>query len=118
MKFLLEYLKNLLVSARIETTIADWVAILTLVFTTLFVIFLLDFIIRKVIRLIFNRIASKTKTDFDDIMVKNKVPRNIAHIFPLILQYGPKMVSVPQGKYVFVSNPFLSNIVDKGYLQS
>jgi len=106
MKFLLEYLKNLLVSARIEVTIADWVAILTLVFTTLFVIFLIDFIIRKVIRLIFNRIASKTKTDFDDIMVKNKVPRNIAHIFPLILTYK----TIPN---IFFEHIALQNFLEK-----
>jgi len=48
---------------------------------------LIDFILRKVIIGIFVRLSSTSKTHFDDLLVKNKAPRNIAHIIPLILAY-------------------------------
>ena len=87
MEYFLTSLKDLLISAGLKASISDWCSILVLVFISLSLVFLLDFILRKIIRLVFTKIANRSKTDFDDIMVKHKVPRNIAHIFPLILTY-------------------------------
>ena len=87
MEYLLNALKKLLASTGLNASIADWSSILVLVIASLLVIFLLDFIIRTIIRVVFSKIANRTKTNFDDIMVAHKVPRNIAHIFPLILAY-------------------------------
>ena len=87
MEYFLTTLKELLISAGLKVSIADWCSILVLVFLTLSLVFLLDFALRKIIRLFFTKIAKRTKTNLDDIMVTHKVPRNIAHIFPLILAY-------------------------------
>ena len=84
MEYLLNALKKLLLSIGLNASIADWSSILALVIASLLVIFLLDFIIRTIIRVIFSKIASRSKTNFDDIMVAHKVPRNIAHILSLI----------------------------------
>ncbi|WP_028290038.1 mechanosensitive ion channel domain-containing protein [uncultured Olleya sp.] len=43
-------------------------------------IFLIDVLVRKVLRLISARIASRTKSNFDDLLISNRVPRNVAHI--------------------------------------
>lgn len=87
MKYILNTLKEFLISSGIKASIADWFSVLTLLFFTLSIIFLLDFIIRRIIRVVFVKIANRSKTNFDDIMVNHKVPRNIAHIFPLIIAY-------------------------------
>ena len=87
MRYILNTLKEFLISSGIKASIADWFSILTLLFITLSIIFLLDFIIRRIIRVVFVKIANRSKTNFDDIMVNHKVPRNIAHIFPLIIAY-------------------------------
>ena len=87
MRYILNTLKEFLISSGIKASIADWFSILTLLFITLSIIFLLDFIIRRIIRVVFVKIAKRSKTNFDDIMVNHKVPRNIAHIFPLIIAY-------------------------------
>ena len=87
MEYLLNALKKLLASTGLNASIADWSSILALVIASLLVIFLLDFIIRTIIRVVFSKIANRSKTNFDDIMVAHKVPSNIAHIFPLILAY-------------------------------
>ena len=88
MDFLLNKLKDILLNAGIKDSIADWSSILVLVAISLSIIFLIDFVIRKIIRSIFSKIADRTKTDFDDIMINHKVPRNIAHIVPVVLIYN------------------------------
>lgn len=50
-------------------------------------IWLIDFLTRKVIIVAFSRLAVKSKTQFDDFLVENKVPRYLAHIIPLILAF-------------------------------
>ena len=88
MDFFLNKLKDILLNAGIKDSIADWSSILVLVAISLSIIFLIDFVIRKIIKSIFLKIADKTKTDFDDIMINHKVPRNIAHIVPVVLIYN------------------------------
>ena len=82
MEYLLNALKKLLASTGLNASIADWSSILALVIASLLVIFLLDFIIRTIIRVVFSKIAIRSKTNFDDIMVANKVPV-ISPIFSL-----------------------------------
>ena len=106
MEYLLDALKKLLISIGLNASIADWSSILALVIASLLVIFLLDFIIRTIIRVIFFKIASRSKTNFDDIMVAHKVPRNIAHIFPLILAYK----TIPN---IFFEHPQLKFFFEK-----
>jgi miniconductance mechanosensitive channel len=88
MDFFLNKLKDILLNAGVKDSIADWSSILVLVAISLSIIFLIDFVIRKIIRSIFSKIADKTKTDFDDIMINHKVPRNISHIVPVVLIYN------------------------------
>ena len=48
---------------------------------------LVDYALRLLLRRFFNQFAARTKTHFDDYLVQNKVPRNIAHIIPLFLAF-------------------------------
>jgi len=70
---------------------------------------LVDFIIRKILVRLFTQFAVRSKSNFDDILVANKVPRNIAHIIPLIvaLEFIPN---------VFNDFSYFENIVEKGLL--
>ena len=88
MDFFLNKLKDILINVGVKDSIADWSSILVLVAISLSIIFLIDFVIRKIIRSIFSKIADKSKTYFDDIMINHKVPRNIAHIVPVVLIYN------------------------------
>ncbi|MFT7591989.1 MAG: miniconductance mechanosensitive channel, partial [bacterium] len=53
----------------------------------LVLIWLIDFGLRKVMVFTLTKLSLKSKTDFDDILVTNNVPRNVAHIIPLILAF-------------------------------
>ncbi len=87
MEFFLNNLKHFLEKAGLNPSLSDWISIVVLVFVAFVVIFLMDFLIRNVIRSVFSKIAQRSKTNFDDIMITHKVPRNIAHIVPLVMAY-------------------------------
>lgn len=53
----------------------------------LVVAFFLDLVIWKLLRAISVRLARKTKNNFDNYLVNHRVPRSIAHIFPLLFLF-------------------------------
>ncbi|MEY2924043.1 MAG: hypothetical protein RLZZ337_583 [Bacteroidota bacterium] len=50
-------------------------------------LWILDYFIRKVLVRFISHFAAKSETQFDDFLVQNKAPRNIAHILPLLLAF-------------------------------
>ncbi|MEP5341421.1 MAG: mechanosensitive ion channel domain-containing protein [Algibacter sp.] len=86
---------------------AKYLNMLVLLFALLIIVFIVDYIIRKLLLTAFNRFASLSKSNFDDLLVKNNVPRNIAHIIPLLLalEFIDK---------VFIDFPAFENFVEKG----
>lgn len=100
-------LYDFFVSAGISENNASYLNMIALLLVLLIVVFLVDFIIRKIIVKIFMQFASKSKSNFDDILVHNKVPRNIAHIIPLIvaLEFIPS---------VFIDFPNFVSIIETG----
>ncbi len=50
-------------------------------------VLLIDYVAWKSIRYLSARLARSTKTNFDDMMVANRLPRHLAHIIPLLLAF-------------------------------
>ncbi|MDE3740556.1 mechanosensitive ion channel family protein [Maribacter polysaccharolyticus] len=87
MKKISHWVYNLLVDQGLSESWAGTINMLVLSIMVLIVLFVLDFFLRKMIIGIFTRLSRSSKTHFDDLLVKNKAPRNIAHIIPLVLAY-------------------------------
>ena len=87
MEYLYNHLNELLLSFKVSSYYADVITHSVLFVGLILVILLVDYIIRKTILAAFSKIAAKSKTNFDDIMVANKVPRNVAHLIPFIIAY-------------------------------
>ena len=100
-------LYDYLVKTGMSVTSAKYLNMIVLLIGLLIVAFLIDFIIRKIIVELFTRFSVKSKTNFDDLLVKNKAPRNIAHIIPLFLV----LELIP---LVFVDFISVENIIEKG----
>jgi miniconductance mechanosensitive channel len=98
---------NYLISVGVSVSTAKFLNMLGLLFILLIIILIIDFIIRKVLVNFFNQYSEKSRTNFDNFLVANKVPRNIAHIIPLII--GLEFVST-----VFVDFQYIENIIEKG----
>jgi miniconductance mechanosensitive channel len=73
----------------------------------LILVFIIDYVIRKVLVNAFNAFAFRSKSNFDNILVKNKVPRNIAHIIPLL-------IAIEFIPIVFSDFDYIENIIEKG----
>ncbi|MGK0449155.1 MAG: miniconductance mechanosensitive channel, partial [Polaribacter sp.] len=78
-------LYDYLVKTGMSDTSAKYLNMLVLLAGLLIISFMVHFIIRKIIKGLFTQFAAKTKTNFDNLLVKNKAPRNIAQIIPLII---------------------------------
>lgn len=78
---LYDYLK----SVGLTDVSAKYLNMIGLLIALSIIVFIIDFIIRKILIQLFGRFASASKTNFDDLLVANKVPRNIAHIIPLLV---------------------------------
>ncbi|MEJ1222033.1 mechanosensitive ion channel family protein [Sediminicola sp. 1XM1-17] len=65
--------------------LAKYANMLALLISMLAIISIVDFVIRKILIQAFTAFAKKTTTTFDDFLVTNKVPRNVAHIVPLFI---------------------------------
>ena len=76
---------DFLVSKGLSENTAAYLNMLILLIGVLVVAFVIDFITKKILWKISEGIASRTSTNFDDILISNKLPRNIAHIIPLII---------------------------------
>ncbi|KGK30811.1 mechanosensitive ion channel family protein [Cellulophaga sp. E6(2014)] len=86
---------------------AKYLNMLTLLVALLLLTVLVDFVLRKVLIKLFTQFTLKSKTNFDNLLVKNKAPRSIAHIIPLIIA----LELIP---YVFIDFPYFENLVEKG----
>ncbi|MBJ6368694.1 mechanosensitive ion channel family protein [Snuella sedimenti] len=100
-------LYDYLVSVGTNETAAKYLNMLLLLIGLLIIIFIIDFIIRKLLIGLFSQFAAKSKTNFDDLLVANKAPRNIAHIIPLLIA----LEFVP---IVLIDFQYYENIVEKG----
>lgn len=78
-------LYDYLVAHNVSETVAIYLNLIALVIVLVIVIFSIDFIIRKTLLTTFTRFAKRSRSKFDDILVANKVSRNIAHIIPLYM---------------------------------
>ncbi len=75
------------VDAGISVYWAKYLNMAILLIGFLLIVYVIDIVIRKVIREISHRLAESSKTNFDDILITNKMPRNLAHIIPLALAH-------------------------------
>lgn len=99
-------LYDYLVNVGLSEIAAKYFNMAVLLLGLLVIVFSIDFLIRKMIRSFFTKFANKTKTDFDDLLIKNKTPRNMAHIIPLIIAHELSPI-------VFVDFVYFSTIIEK-----
>lgn len=102
-------LYDYLVEIGVSTSVAVYLNMVILLILLFIIIFIVDFIIRRVLRNLFSVLAGRTKSNFDDIMIKNKVPRNIAHIIPLVVAYE-------FAPMVFSDFPYWESLLEKGLM--
>jgi miniconductance mechanosensitive channel len=79
------FLHDTLIDNGVSEEWAVYLNIFVLLLMSSIVVFFVDFIIWKILRKVSASLAKRTKTNFDNFAVTNRLPRFLAHIFPLIL---------------------------------
>ena len=74
------FIYDLLIEKGLSETNAAYLNMLALLLALLLIAFIVDFITKRLLERFSSGIAKRTKTNFDDILISNKLPRNIAHI--------------------------------------
>jgi miniconductance mechanosensitive channel len=77
------WLKDILIEQGVEPFWAAVINTFVLILAVVFIAPILDFITRKIIVQLFKAFSSRSKTTFDDFLVKSNFPRFIAHGIPL-----------------------------------
>jgi len=90
-KFLLENIREIDQIAFLAKPVATFTTLIAIVF----IAWLLHFITRKIMVRIVSRIAKRTKTTWDDILIKRKVFSGIAHLVPALILYYSSDFSYP-----------------------
>ncbi len=85
MRAITHFFYDILISKGVQTNIATYINMFALLISFIIIIYSIDFITRKILILFFTRLATKTKTEFDDLLLKNKTPKNLAHIIPYLI---------------------------------
>ena len=85
---------------------AGYLNMIALFVAMLLVVFLLDFLSWKVLRSFSARLARRSRTNFDDLLVANRVPRYLAHIVPLLL-------AIELVPLVFIDFQYVENVAMK-----
>ncbi|MFL0352569.1 mechanosensitive ion channel family protein [Xanthomarina sp. GH4-25] len=72
-------------SIHISETASKYLNMFCLLLILAVLIYITDYVTRKILVNAFAKFSNKSKTNFDDLLVDHKAPRNIAHIVPLVI---------------------------------
>ena len=100
------FLRDYFIEFGMNLNSANYLNLIVLLVAAVLLVILSDFIVWKILREFSVRLAKKTKTNFDDFLVANYVPRYLAHVFPVFLAF--KFIYI-----VFVDFDFLGGIMLK-----
>ncbi len=78
--FIYDYVK----AQNYSEGVAIYTNLIVLLVAVSIVAFIIDFIVRRLLISLAHRIAPKTKNNFDDYLVKNNLPQNLAHVMPVL----------------------------------
>ncbi len=100
------YLFKHLMSLGLTEKTSSMLNMLILFVALVLIVYGFDYLIRKILMYVVPRLTRKSATQFDDYLLVNNVPRNLAHILPLWLFLGI-------APYVFIDFPGVGILVVK-----
>ncbi len=98
-------LENYLLEQGMNPVLASYLNLLVNLSILILLVILLNYVIRRFVIEAFKAFTNKTKTTFDDFLVKSNFPKYMGQIFPLILVY----YAIP---YILVEHVFLLKIIN------
>src|SRR5690606_19743131 len=103
-KYLSCFLENYFLGQGMNVTAASYLNLFINIGILIILVLLIKFIVHKVIIRFFIAITNKSKTTFDDFLIKTNFPKYIGHVPPLLLIY----YSFP---FVLIDHQFILQVI-------
>lgn len=98
------FLYNYLLELGFSETSAKYINAIVLSIVLIILVATIDILFRKLLRRAAYHLSKRSKTNFDDLLIKNRAPRRIAHILPLYLLLAALptiLVDFPETQRIF-----------------
>lgn len=105
-KDLSNYLADFLIEKGLDPDVAHFLNMLVNIAVVFILWFFIHRITKRILLTAFQKFTNKTKTTFDDYLVKSNFPKYVSNIFPLLLL----IITIP---VVFADYPRLLNVFEK-----
>lgn len=106
---IIEFTYDILIKVGLNPTFASYSSAVINFFFLLIIAYFIFLFCRYVFHRIFNIVARKTKTTFDDLLITNKTAKYISHLIPLLFIY--KAVPIILQKFIYWEGVF-GKIID------
>ncbi len=103
------WFKDILESKGLNPTLASFFNIVLDILVMGAIIFAIDYILRRIIVTAFTVFSNKTKSTFDDFLVRSNFPKYIAHFIPITIVW--KLTPILFKEYPFISS-LLIKLID------
>ncbi|MUU77133.1 mechanosensitive ion channel family protein [Winogradskyella endarachnes] len=100
------FLYDFFIDKGLSKNTSEYLNMLGLLIALAMIAFAVDYVTKRLLWRFSSSVAKRTKTNFDNILISNKLPRNVAHIIPLLIL----IEFVPQ---VFSDFEFTQDIIEK-----
>lgn len=89
------FIYDILIDKGLSTSVAVYLNMVVLLLILVTIAFIVDFLSTRFLWRFSHSVAKRTKTNFDNILITNKLPRNVAHILPLLIliEFAPQVFS-------------------------
>lgn len=105
LKYLTCLLENYLIEQGMNVIFASYINLFVNLAILVILVFIINYLLRRFVVETFKTFTNKTKTTFDDFLVKSNFPRYIGQVVPLLLVYN----AIP---YILVNHPLLLKAVN------
>ncbi|WP_317170222.1 mechanosensitive ion channel family protein [Winogradskyella eckloniae] len=79
------FLYDILIENGLSIDTARFINMFVLLVIVVIIAFIIDYITKRLLWRFSAAVATRTRTNFDNILIDNRLPRNVAHIIPLII---------------------------------
>ena len=107
MKINNRWLYDYLLEMNLSEAISKSINMIALLFVAIIALFIIDFLLRKIIIAFATRLSERSKTKFDDLLVSNKVPKNLARLAVILIAF--ELIPI-----VFFDFPYWESTMEKG----
>ena len=102
------FLESYFIDQGMNTVVAGYLNLAINLLALFGLVYLVNYILRRFVIESFKAFTNKTKTTFDDFLIKSNFPKYVGRIIPILLIYAFIPIILIDHQFVFKSSYFLN----------